>query len=454
MSAASHAEIDRSLDRSLDELRRLVAQPSDSSSGEGIQACAALCCEMLRVHGFSAAVHQTAGNPLVVGELGSGPRTLLLYCHYDVQPAGDLDEWTSPPFAPEVREGRLYGRGSEDDKGHIVSRLAAVSAFVRNHGEPPYRIVFVIDGEEEIGSPNLAAFVGAEQERLRADGCIWEWGTIDHEDRPMIMLGVRGAVSVELEAVTANADGHSGLQSHVPNAAWRLVWALGTLKDPSDRVRIDGFYDSVRPPSNSQLALLDALPDGEAAERELYGIREFAGGLTGPALRRAVFAPTCTINGLTSGYQGVGSMAVVPRRAIAKLDFRLVPGQQPSEVVEQLRRHLDAEGFDDVQVQVVGGMRPASTVEPDLPFVQTVIASTDEVYRKPPVVYPIIGGSGPVDVISGELGTPVVVGVGIDHPGASMHNPDEHIYINDFVRGTKHMVTLLERLAELWVPGD
>jgi acetylornithine deacetylase/succinyl-diaminopimelate desuccinylase-like protein len=446
----SHAEVDRDLERSIEEVKRLVAQPSVSSTGEGVEACAELCRELLEQHGFAGAVHQTDGSPVVVGERGRGPRTLLLYCHYDTEAPGDLDLWTSPPFEPELRDGRLYGRGTEDDKGHIVSRLAAVSAYVRAHGEPPFRIVFLIEGEEEVGSPSLTAFVRAERERLRADGCIWEWGTVDHDDRPIFILGLRGYLSVELAVGTANADLHSGLQSYLPNAAWRLVWALSTLKDPAEHVLIDGFYERVLAPTPRQLELLRALPDTEAADKRLYGVRELAGDFTAEAARTAVFMPTCSINGVTAGFQGTGSMAVLPRRATAKLDFRLVPDQHPEEVLAQLRRHLEARGFGDVRVRSIGGLRHPATVDPELPFVRTVIDSASAVYTQPPVVHPLIGGSGPFDLVVGELDTPVVCGVGIDRPGTLGHAPDEHIYVEELARGTKHMASLLEQLAALW----
>jgi len=221
------------------------------------------------------------------------------------------------------------------------------------------------------------------------------------------------------------------------------------LKDGSERVLIDGFYDDVRPPTASQVALLDALPGDEAAEKVLYDVSEFAGGITGDEWRKAVFSPTCTINGLIAGYQGEGAMAIIPRRAIAKLDFRLVPGQDPATVLTRLERHLHVSGFEDVRVRPMHGYRPA-TVDPELPFVRTVVASAADVYEQPPVIYPIIGGSGPVDAVVNELNTPVVIGVGIDRPGASTHGPNEHIYLSEFRRGTKHMASLLERLAQSW----
>jgi acetylornithine deacetylase/succinyl-diaminopimelate desuccinylase-like protein len=187
-----HREIERDIERMVEELFALVRQPSISTDGEGIDPCARHCASLLERRGFAATIHPTAGHPVVVGERGSGSRTLLLYCHYDTQPAGAAELWTSPPFEPERRDGRLYGRRMVDDKGHIVSRLAAVDSYVRAHGEPPFRIVVLVDGEEEIASPSLRPFLQRNAASLRADGCIWEYGMVDHRDRPVFLLGVRG----------------------------------------------------------------------------------------------------------------------------------------------------------------------------------------------------------------------------------------------------------------------
>ncbi len=260
---------------------------------------------------------------------------------------------------------------------------------------------------------------------------------------------MREVVDVVLEVETAKSDVHSGIYSHVPNAAWRLTWALASLKDPAERILIKGFYDDVRPPSDAQLELLEQLPDSEEDDRAEFAVKRFAGGLTGSALRRAIFEPTCTINGISAGYEGAGPMAIVPHRATAKLDFRLVPNQAPAAVVDALRRHLKEHGFADIRLRAGTGTRPA-IVDPGIPFVRTVIASAADVYEQEPVVRPLTGGSGPLDLFVNDLAIPVVIGVGIDRPGTRAHAPDEHLCLDEFVRGTKHLASLLERLAATW----
>ena len=441
--------IEGDLNRTLAELSALVRVPSVSTSGEGIDACARHSASLLERYGFEADVHATGGHPTVVGVRGRGERTLLLYCHYDTQPAGPPELWMSPPFEPTQRDGRLYGRGMLDDKGHIISRLAAIDAYTRVRDEPPFRIVIVLDGEEEIGSPHFGQFLQRNSEWLAADGCIWEYGAIDHCDRPVFLLGVRGVLQVELQVKTANADTHSGLQSYIPNAAWRLVWALSELKRTDERIGISGFYDDVQAPSREQLDLLSGLPDTEQEERRQYEVSTFAGGLSGDAWRAAVFAPSCNINGITAGFQDEGMMAVIPHRASAKLDFRLAPGQEPDVVREKLRRHLDERGFTDVVIDSPPGLR-AATADPQDPFVQAILGTASDVYLEPPVVHPLVGGSGPMDLITSLLHAPVVIGVGVGRPGCHEHAPNEHIHIEDLVRGTTHMAVVLDRLADLW----
>ena len=446
MSAASACSaIDH--DAGLGTLRELLRQPSVSADGEGVAACARLVARILERYGFAAEVLETGGHPAVLGELGAGAATLLLYAHYDVQPVGDEREWTTPPFEPTLRDDRLYARGAVDDKGHIASRLAAIAAFTATHGPPPFRIVFLIEGEEEIGSPSLPALLRRHAPRLRADGCIWESGELDLDDRPVITLGLRGMVDVELAVDVMGADAHSGEYSFLPNAAWRLVWALATLKGPDERILIDGFYDTVRAPTERQLALLADAPFDAAAARRAFGATELAGGRAGVAVRRAVFSPTCTINGLTAGHQGHGPKAILPAAGRAKLEFRLVPDQTPERVVEQLRRHLDARGFGDVALAAGAGTRPA-VVNPDDPFVGLVVDAARDVYGSPVVVQPLAGGSGPLEPFISELGIPVVDGVGLAYPGCRAHAPDEHLRLEQWDLATRHMTRVLERFAQ------
>lgn len=439
--------IDQQTHEYMQELARLCNQPSVSAQGLGMQACAELVAELLRTRGIATQVLKTDGFPVVLGEYGSGSRALLLYNHYDVQPPEPLDLWESPPFESTVREGKFFARGAMDDKGNLISRLAAFDAVRAIYGELPYRVVFLFEGEEEIGSPSLEAFVRSHRSQLAADACVWETGTVDYQDRPHIELGGRGMVDIELRLRTMNDDAHSGMYSHFPNAAWRLVWALSTLKDQQERILIPDFYDSVQPPTPQQLELLRALPSNEEDEKSHRGITRFAGNLSGQALKEAVFLPTCTINALWSGYQGEGSKAIVPAEAGCKLDFRLVPGQDPNQVVRQLRAHLDKQGFQDIDIQAHPGSR-AGVVDPDDPFIQMALREARLVYGKEPVVQPISGGTGPYDIVLEHLHPPII-DVGVGYPGNLAHAPNEHIRISDWQLGTKHMAHIFVGFSHL-----
>jgi len=246
--------IEAHADECLARLKRACAQPSVSAQGEGLAEMADLAAGMLRDVGFSVELVPTDGAPVVLGRMtGRGRRTLLLYNHYDVQPVDPLDEWTTPPFEPHVREGKFYARGAADNKGAIVSRACALEAYLTHRDALPVNIVWVIEGEEEIGSPHLAQFVAQYADLLRgAYGCVWEAGGKNARDRYEIALGCKGLLYVELRTRGAARDLHSALAAAVESPAWRLVWALNTLKDPDERVLIPGFYDDVRPISPAQ----------------------------------------------------------------------------------------------------------------------------------------------------------------------------------------------------------
>jgi len=439
------AYLDAHLDESIAELSKLVAQPSVGAQNLGMKECAALVAEMLRKRGFAAEIMPTEGAPVVFGERkGKSGKTLLFYCHYDVQPPEPLELWETPPFEPSLRGGKLYGRGVGDDKGHIASRMFAVDALLASLGDLPCTVKFIIEGEEETSSVHLHEYVLNNKERLKADGCIWEFGGVDHEETPMQYLGLRGICYVELSVETAATDVHSGIGGSIfPNAAWRLVWALNSLKGPDERIRLSGFYDKVRKPSARDLELMAALPEISEAYKKQYGVKSFIKGLTGGVDLRVeeVFTPTCTICGLTSGYQGRGSKTVQPAKASAKVDFRLVPDQEPAEVLEQLRHHLDAEGFTDVQVKLLGGEPPART-DPDDPFIKLVCDTALDVYGKPMALLPLVGGSGPNYPFVHDLGLPVAT-AGLGHPDGRGHAPNENIRLDLYLKHAKHMARLM-----------
>lgn len=436
------------LDPAIAELQRLCAQPSVSARREGIDECAVLVAEILRAHGFAAQVYQTEGHPVVIGTAtGASPRTLLFYNHYDVQPPEPLELWTTPPFQPEIRDGKLFARGAKDDKGELLARLLAVDAIRAAHGgELPCGVKFVVEGEEEIGSQHFAAFVRDHLDLLAAEGVVWEEGGTDMQGRPIFWLGPRGLLYVELAVQTLARDAHSGMAHLLPNAAWRLVHALATLKDAEEHVLIPGFYDAVRAitPREHELFTLLYDPEDEAAERRQYGIEQFLNGATGIAAREAVFHPTCNIAGLTSGYQGPGSKTVIPARASAKVDFRLVPNQDPRDILAKLRAHLDQQGFSDVQVTVLGGMGYPYVESVDDPLVQLTLRTAEEVYGAPSKIVPLIGGTTPVYAIAGPLGNIPFVSPGVGHADNRAHSPDEFVRLSDFLNAARHLARVLD----------
>jgi acetylornithine deacetylase/succinyl-diaminopimelate desuccinylase-like protein len=445
--------IDENLDRYIRDLQALCRLPSVSAQALAIDETAAAVSELLEAYGVPARQMPTTRFPVVYGEAaGDSPATLLLYNHYDVQPAEPLELWHSNPFDLDIRDGNMYGRGVGDDKGHILCRLAAIDALRAVTGSLPCGVKFLIEGEEEIGSGSLDPFIAANADLLRADGCLWEFGGVDFDERPQIFAGMRGDLYVELRARTANRDAHSGLGgSMFANAAWRLTWALASLKGPDERILIPGWYDDVREASARDMDLLSALPSEEDRIRATYGLGGFLLDATGLELkRRSLFEPTCTISGLSSGYQGPGSKTVLPAEATAKVDFRLVPNQSAADLLEKLRRHLAEQGFDDIELIQHGGY-DAARVDPDAPFVRMVADTGWDVYDRPASIHPTSGGSGPMDSFVRHLGIPIA-NVGIGYPDSGAHAPNEHVRVFDFVRGIRQTARVMLRMAELRTP--
>lgn len=433
----------------LDWLVQLCAQPSIAAQHVGMAETAALVERMMSGIGAQARQVATNGYPVVYGEIGGkSDKTLSFYNHYDVQPPEPLDLWESEPFQPSIRDGTFYARGVADNKGNLVARLAAVDAYLRARGELPVNVKFIFEGEEEIGSPNLAAFAEAHPALIQADGCIWEAGYCDGLGRREIYLGLKGILYVELHARAANTDLHSMWAAIVPSAAWHLVRALQTLKDSEDGVLIPGFYDRVLPPNEADLAALRSLPfdvDGRKGQFELDAFVNHLDGL--PLLEKFIFQPTCNICGVESGYTGQGLKTVLPHEAMAKIDFRLVPDQDPRELFGLLEKHLQDAGFGDVEVKWMAGLNPARTPT-DHPFAQLVIETARDTYGHDPVVYPLIAGSGPMYDLCQKFGIPAVsLGVGNEH--SRNHAPNENIHVKDYYEGIQHLAVIIDRFDTL-----
>jgi acetylornithine deacetylase/succinyl-diaminopimelate desuccinylase-like protein len=442
--------LEKNLDQSLEELSVYVAQPSISAQNLGLKECAQIVKTMLEKRGFTAQVMDTDGAPVVFGERkGKSDKTLLIYNHYDVQPPEPLELWESPPFEPVIRDGKMYGRGVSDDKSHLTSRLFALDAIMDSEGELPCNVKFIVEGEEETSSVHLHDFIKHNLDLLKADACIWEFGGVDHREAPMQYLGLRGICYVELSVESLGTDVHSGTGGSIfPNAAWRLVWALNSLKGPDERIRIPGFYDNIVPPSARDRELMDALPDVAEVYKQQYGVKEFIKGLKGGTdlKMEEVFTPTCTICGLTSGYQGPGSKTVQPAFASAKVDFRLVPGQKPEDIAAKLRLHLDHEGFSDVKINLLGG-EPAARTDPDDPFIKIVVDTAEEVFESKMEIVPMVGGSGPNYPFVHDLGLPVAT-MGLGYPDTRAHAPNENIRLDLYLKHARHMARVVKEFAK------
>ncbi len=450
--------IDDHLNDSLAELTELCKLASVSAQNSAIEETAEHVSGLLRGLGFEARVlpkpvlspveGPPGGQPVVYAEqTGRSNRTLLFYDHYDVQPPEPLELWSSPPFQPALRDGKLYGRGVSDNKGNIGARLAALRAWKEVRGELPCAVKFCIEGDEEIGSPHMEEFVEEQRALLAADACVWEGGGVTWEGVPQVTLGVKGLLYVELESNTVNRDAHSSYGTVLPNAAWRLAWALASIKGRDEGILIDGFYDAVRPATTEERSAVEAMPSEEAETLKSYGVEEALAGVRGLEYRlRHLFEPTATIDGLTSGYEGEGPKTVLPARAMAKMDFRLVPDQDPDDIFAKLRGHLDSHGFGNITVRRLGGERPARTPVSD-PFVGVVRQAVVDTYGREPIIVPTMAGTGPLYPFVATLGLPTA-DIGIGYPEARIHAPDENIRIEDFRAGTKAIAALLQRFGE------
>jgi acetylornithine deacetylase/succinyl-diaminopimelate desuccinylase-like protein len=434
-------------------LEVLCRQPSVSAEGRALEETAELVEKLLAETGFETRqIRAEEGPPAVYGErLGRTEYTLLLYNHYDVQPADDVELWTSPPFEPTIRDGKLFARGASDNKGELAVRLAVIRALLDERGELPITIRWIVEGEEEVLSPNFDEIVRRNADALRSDGCLWEGGPARLTDgRHMIALGFKGALALRLDVRLLKGDVHSALAAVAPSAAWRLIQALSALRDDTGRVRIPGFYDAVVEPTQAELrAIADESEAVWTDIRESVGIASFVDDLDGASLRaRAAFGPTCNVAGIKAGYSGPGMKTVLPAEASAWLDLRLVPEQHPDEVLALLRAHLENEGFEDVPVTVLGSAEPAGTAI-DHPFVHRVSEIAEEVTGRPPSVTVRTGGTLPIIAsIQRHLGVPGLAAP--DNPfyfGQGTHGPNEHIRLDDLEPAIRFTYALFDGLG-------
>ncbi len=448
-----YKEIDRNSERYLQELFTLLRQPSISSQGVGLKECAELLAGMMEDVGIRAEILPMGGPnnpPLVFGEITSPgvEKTLLIYGHYDVQPPEPLDAWDSPPFEPTVRDGRIYCRGSADNKGQLFAHVKAVEAILRTEGSLPVNLKFLFDPEEEMGSPSLDDFVMANADRFAADFAYNSDGAMDASGRPILSFGNRGSCYVEINHQEANRDLHSGqFGGPVPNPNWRVIDFLGTLRDDEGRVAIEGFYDDIVPPTPAEKTAIANIPFDAKATLEYLGLKAFDLPEGMSFWEKIMFHPTFNICGFSSGYGGEGTKTVLPCRSRVKIDMRLVKNQDPRNIYDKFRRHMEKHGFDDLELKMTTAYRPAKTPI-DHPMSRAVVKAVREAFQAEPIIYPVTGGSNPSSIICDFLKIPIVKVPYGSHDECN-HAPNENLVIDLFYKGIKCSATVFYALGAM-----
>lgn len=448
MLAKVEEHIEQNREAYLQELFTLLRQKSISAQNIGMEECSELLKSMMEESGIEARIIPTAGQPVVYGEMIKDPEafTLLIYGHYDVQPADPLEEWNSPPFEPTIRDGKIYCRGAGDNKGQLITHLLAIRSYKEILKDIPINLKFIFEGEEESGSPNLESFVQDHKDLLKADLVYTSDGPMHDSGAPIVLLGVRGMLYVELKAKGAEWDNHSGNKGNiVPNPAWKLIDLLRTMRDEEGRVLIEGFYDNIRKPTEQELDLLAKMPFDKKELGVQIGYPDFDMDAV-DYYSKLTLEPTFNIAGFTSGYGGEGSKTIIPATAAVKMDMRLIVDQDPDDIFEKLKKHVEKHA-PDVEVIHHGAMKPSRT-SADLKVVGIVQNAVRNAYRQEPVVQPCMGGSLPDYVWTDVLGAPSVV-IPYANFDEANHSPNENIGVENFFNGIKCTCHVIHELAKV-----
>jgi acetylornithine deacetylase/succinyl-diaminopimelate desuccinylase-like protein len=443
-------------ERYLDELKTWIACPSvsaDPARHVEVRRSAEAVVARMRAAGLTdAEVLETDGLPVAYGSWlhAPGAPTVLVYGHHDVQPEDPIALWTSPPFEGTVRDGKIYGRGSVDDKGQVLMHLAAIEAHLRTRGSLPINVKVVVEGEEEIGSPSFEAFLAREKERLACDVVVVSDTAVFAEDVPSLTVSLRGLVHWDVRVSGPSSDLHSGyFGGLVVNPIEALARMIATLRDDAGRVTVPGFYDGVPELGAAERAELAALPFDVAKEAAALGVPALAGGERERIpLERMWFRPTLELNGIYGGYQGPGGKTIVPSFAHAKISARLVGEQDPAHVKRAVREHLERVAPPGVRVEIEddGDVR-AVTTSRDHPAVGAAARAMERGFGKPPVFIGTGGTIGPVSSFDRILHLPqVLIGVGL--PDDAIHAPNEKFDLAQFFGGIETMAYLYDELAE------
>jgi acetylornithine deacetylase/succinyl-diaminopimelate desuccinylase-like protein len=454
-SALRHARSPTSRRRWLHELSGLLAFPTVSARPDcrpALEACARWLALHLRTLGLRDAqvLDGAGGPPSVYASWRGAPSqpTLLLYGHYDVQPAEPLAAWRTPPFRATRAGQHLYARGASDDKGQLFIHLKAIECYLATSGRLPLNILVWLEGEEELGSPHLAAVLERHAERLRADAALVSDTEMFGPGRPAIIYGLRGSLACEIEVTTRAGELHAGRYGGAaPNAAQALAAILAALHDPRGRIAIPDFYRRVSEVSPDERRDLRA---GGLADRRV--LLQVGGAQWGEAgytpFERTSIRPALNITGLAGGYTGPGGKGSIPTRAIARLNIRLVPDQVPGEVVQQLRSYVATLTPPGLRTQVHGGTGASAVLLPrQHASIAAAARAVEQVWEVPPVFTRSGGAIGPVEQLYRQLGMPVVL-LGFGQPDDNIHGPNERMSLPTLFRGVETIIRVLAEYGQ------
>ena len=446
--------IEEHRDAEVAELQELLRQPSISAQNVGLDECADLLKRQMLDNGIANVRRlPVPGGPDIVyaTETASDPnaKTLLCYGHYDVQPPEPLEKWIEPPFEANIRDGVIYARGATDDKSGVLALVRATRAFKKVRGAPPVNLVFLFEGEEEMGSPHLEQWVLNNQDLCQCDASIGLDGGVHRTSyKPEIHLGIKAILVVELRTKTHETDFWSGRAQlmQAKSAPWRLVHCLNTIFDANGRILVEGWYDDLLPPDEDDMYYLrEELAHFDRAElRRQFGLtRDFPFDDDLELLKAIHYGASCNINGLVAGYTGEGSKTIVPTQAAAKLDFRCPPNLEPVDQLKKLEAHLKKHGFDDIEV-LVHAARPNPYKTPVREAVsQAIIHAAERVWGEPPLV----AGVSTQGIIMIHVPHPAVLS-GFGAPDNNLHAPNENMPVDRYIQGIKFAATIFQEFAD------
>lgn len=442
--------IDEHADEFVADLQRFVRQPSISAQGIGLEECAALVQDMMHADGLPADLHALPeGPPVVFGEVKSpsSKKSLLCYSHYDVQPPEPIEAWShGGPWSAEIVDGILYGRGATDNKSGVLAFNKAAKAFLAVRGEVPVTLKLLIEGEEEIGSPNLGPWAEQNKDMLQADGMHCLDGSLEiGADVPDVSLGLKSILFVELVARGPRTDVHSLNFPLVPNPVWDLIHCLATIMDRDRNILIPDWAEGIYVPDEDHEAFLRDKAGRIDFDmlRDEMGVDEFVLGRDGvDALRARTYEPTANIQGIEAGYMGKGTKTIVPSEARVRLDFRLIPNISPLKAAEKLRAHIKAQGFDTIEVNTFERAEEPYKISAKEDISQSIIAAAQEVYGEPPIV----NGVSAEGAILRHVWIPCVL-TGFANPGCNLHAPDENIHVDKYIQGIKYAAAIMEHFG-------